>query len=364
MGRSKTNKRLSYPDLEKVFGIGATTIGYRIRHMGMTLGEAISTPVGYEKYEIIGNRYGRYTVESRIPNSSKYNCLCDCGNKFIAERSNIVSGRQQSCGCLNMENRHNRHGDLSGQVINGVLLKEKVESERDPAGHYHVRYLCVCPHCGNDFISRLSNIKSGNTGGCGCTRNHYRHIDLVGRDFEFCHVDERLPNQIQPSGGSRVIYKCTCCCGNTYTDWAFTILHGRSNCGCQKKVTSWGEARTRKWLDEHNINYSTQYWFDDLRGERNMPYFFDFGILDDDENLLCLIEYQGEQHYHESPNSSILNFGKKQREITDPAKKAYCKQNNIKLFEIAYFEDVDSRCEEIFNLLYHENTVPSSQETA
>ena len=91
-----------------------------------------------------------------------------------------------------------------------------------------------------------------------------------------------------------------------------------------------------------------------------MPYFFDFAILDEDENLVCLIEYQGEQHYHEL-SKSIKDFGKTQREISDPAKRAYCKQNNIKLFEIAYNENVQERCEEIFNLLYHDNTVPSTQ---
>ena len=366
MGRSKTSKKLSYNDLSKIFGIDRNTIGWRVRN-GMTLSDALNTPVNSYMNDLTGKRFSRLFAEYRINGNRKtqckYHCVCDCGNECDVSYSNLVSGRQKSCGCLNMENRHNRHKDRTGQIINGVKIKSRTEDEIDSKGHHFMRYLCECPHCGSDFISRLANILSDNTNGCGCTRHQYtHHIDLVGKDFEFCHVNKRLPNQIQPSGGSKVIYECTCCCGKKYTDWAYTILHGRSNCGCQK-IISKGEYETKKWLDDNNVNYITQYWFDDLRGDKNMPYFFDFAIIDDNENILCLIEYQGEQHYHET-HRGISNFGKVQREISDPVKREYCQKNNIKLFEIAYYEDTSVRCKEIFDLLYHDNTVPSSQETA
>jgi hypothetical protein len=182
-------------------------------------------------------------------------------------------------------------------------------------------------------------------------------MDLTGLDFEYCHVNRRVPNQVQPSGGTRVMYECTCICGKVYEDWAYTILHGRSNCGSENRI-SIGEETVRNWLDAKNIKYTTQYWFDDLRGKRNMPFYFDFSLLNEDDTLKALIEYQGEQHYHET-NKSISGFGEYQREVSDPLKREYCKKINIPLFEIAYNENTQQKCEEIYNLLYHEDTVPS-----
>lgn len=360
------NKRLTFCDLEKVFNIQSSTIRYRLRS-GMTLKEALETPVNSYIHDLTGERFHRLLVQYTIPGDNKHgrkcHCLCDCGNECDVLQENLLTGKQKSCGCLNMQNRHNRHKDMSGQIINGVKLIQKTASEIDCSDIFRIHYLCECPFCGSLFDARYSNIVSGNTKGCGCTRHQYTsHIDLVGRDFEYCHVNKRLPDQIQPSGGSRVIYECTCCCGKKYTDWAFTILHGRSNCGC-KKIMSKGEEEVKAWLDRNSIPYIQWYRFDDLRGKRNMPYSFDFAIFDDEENLLCLIEYQGEQHYHELQHS-IKDFGKEQREVSDPAKRKYCKDHHIKLFEIAYNEDTTAKCEEIFHLLYHDNTVPSTLETA
>ena len=325
--------------------------------------KALSLPVGYNKRDLSGQIFGRLTAEYKIAKTNKWHCLCVCGNECDVDQYNLLFGRQLSCGCLNNERRHEKHKDKAGSTINGVKLLYRTEDEIDSNGTHYIHYMCVCPFCGKEFDARYHNITTGNTKGCGCTRYQYtNHIDLTGKDFEFCHVDKRIENQIQPSGGYRVMYECTCICGNKFTDWAYTIMHGRSNCGC-KRITSKGECKIREWLDNRCVSYTTQFWFDDLRGEYNKPLFFDFALYDEDNNLLGLIEFQGEQHYHEV-KTSIKNFGKKQREVTDPMKREYCKKNNIKLFEISYLDSVKSKCEEIYKLLYHDNTVPSSQETA
>jgi hypothetical protein len=64
------------------------------------------------KTDIVGKRYGRLTVVSyshkvkRINSNGYkhyYNCICDCGNNCLAERSAL--GRTiNSCGCLRKEN--------------------------------------------------------------------------------------------------------------------------------------------------------------------------------------------------------------------------------------------------------------------
>lgn len=55
------------------------------------------------------------------------------------------------------------------------------------------------------------------------------------------------------------------------------------------------------------------------------PLKFDFAIFQED-NLICLIEYNGIQHYTDKGE-----FGKFQREVSDTKKKNYCKIHQIPL---------------------------------
>lgn len=55
---------------------------------------------------MIGNKYGRLTVLSCVGKDkwrkTKWNCLCECGNEVVVNRSNL--GRTTfSCGCLRKE---------------------------------------------------------------------------------------------------------------------------------------------------------------------------------------------------------------------------------------------------------------------
>ena len=53
------------------------------------------------------------------------------------------------------------------------------------------------------------------------------------------------------------------------------------------------------------------------------------------------IEYQGKQHYEEDPGNP--EFGRYQREVTDPLKRWYCREKQIPLYEIGYFENTRER---------------------
>lgn len=61
--------------------------------------------------DLTGQRFGRLSVLSRTELSStgkktthsQWLSQCDCGNKTVSPRFNLVSGRAMSCGCLNSE---------------------------------------------------------------------------------------------------------------------------------------------------------------------------------------------------------------------------------------------------------------------
>ena len=59
------------------------------------------------KIDLTGNKFGRLTVISFSHKGNRrrmyWNCICECGNKCIIERSHLRSGHSKSCGCLSKE---------------------------------------------------------------------------------------------------------------------------------------------------------------------------------------------------------------------------------------------------------------------
>ena len=75
---------------------------------------------------------------------------------------------------------------------------------------------------------------------------------------------------------------------------------------------------------------------------------FDFAIFSNEDKLLFLLEYDGEQHYKE------INFFRNSLEniqMRDKMKEEYCLKNNIKLIRISYKENINEKLEGIFNEL-------------
>ena len=98
------------------------------------------------------------------------------------------------------------------------------------------------------------------------------------------------------------------------------------SCGC---LHSKGELLIESLLKEHNINFKREFSYKDLYVNKGRAKF-DFAILDDDDEVKLLIEYQGIQHFQNT------RFGRLQREISDDKKREYCKQHHIELIEIPY----------------------------
>lgn len=79
---------------------------------------------------------------------------------------------------------------------------------------------------------------------------------------------------------------------------------------------------------QKNINIIPQYTFDDLWGINELLRF-DFGILDDNNNLLFLIEVDDEEHTDN--HKSKRRIESKQRDLK---KDEYCKNKGIKLYRM------------------------------
>lgn len=100
---------------------------------------------------------------------------------------------------------------------------------------------------------------------------------------------------------------------------------------CPQCNISKGEYKISKILEKYDIAYEIQYKFKDCRFYKELP--FDFYL----PKYNMLIEYDGEQHF------KIVNWfggfnGFINTKIRDTIKNIYCKENNIKLIRIPYWE--------------------------
>ena len=122
-------------------------------------------------------------------------------------------------------------------------------------------------------------------------------------------------------------WNCKCDCGNEVIVAGNHLRTGHTtSCGCIKSA---GEMYINTILSQNNINYSTQYTV--LIDKAY--YRFDCAILDNDNNLIRLIEFDGEQHYEES---NFYDYQTTHR--NDLRKNQYCKENDIPLVRIPYWE--------------------------
>lgn len=106
--------------------------------------------------------------------------------------------------------------------------------------------------------------------------------------------------------------------------------------GCWKCNMSVSERRMLDILDKHNINYIPQYSFVDCR----YKYALKFDAFDIDNNVV--FEYNGEQHYYPvdfaGKGKEWANNNFQINRMRDAIKTDYCKQNNIEMVVIPYWE--------------------------
>lgn len=116
-------------------------------------------------------------------------------------------------------------------------------------------------------------------------------------------------------------------------------------------LSSNGEVKIHNVLTDAGIPFCEEYEFDDLVSSSGRHLRFDFAVFDDDNNLICLIEFQGKQHYQ-----SVAKFGGKRgvsrQKYNDNLKRQYCIKHNYKLVSIPWFEEDKINYEYLAQLIY------------
>lgn len=284
--------------------------------------------------DLTGQKFGRLTVLERdLSRKGVYwICRCDCGNIKSILGQHLKSKHTQSCGCLQKERASEANlKNLVGERFGKLIVLKIDDSKKGNQGQLY--WICQCD-CGKIKSILGTALKNGDTISCGCSQEAHRRAlmeeyDLSGQAFGKLIVVER--DEMVSGERKRAHYLCQCECGNAVIVSGQHLRSGHTtSCGCS---LSKGELKIIEILKNQKISFKTQFSFDNLKGD-NKKLRFDFAIIKDKE-LICLIEYQGKQHYNNLDFFGGESALKKQKRYDD-LKREYCKNNNIKLIEIPY----------------------------
>ena len=198
----------------------------------------------------------------------------------------------------------------------------------------NVWWNCQC-QCGKIFTATTTEINKGTRKSCGCMKSQLlsqAHLqDLTGQIFGELTVLRRNKEAQVEGHKTTTMYDCQCSCGNIITvERGKLVSRGQSSCGCKQSI---GELHIHKILKNNNINYKSQYTCSELKTDKNGFYKFDFAILDEQNQIIRLIEFDGPQHEKESNF-----FNDKELQHRDNFKNAFAKNKNIPLVRIPYYK--------------------------
>lgn len=236
----------------------------------------------------------------------------------------------------------------SGQLIGdyGIAYIKEIDFEKDLYYNKPIRKTknrkawFQCGVCGEVFPAIVGNIKSGNTSSCGCIKIK----DYTNKQFGYLKV--LCPTELRSNDG-RILWKCQCQkCGKIKLYRMDHLVQGDTvSCGCLKK--SIAVDLIKNILDKNKIIYEEEKTFKKcINPLNNYHLYFDFYLPD----YNCCIEYDGELHYQ---SSTFFGGEEKLKELQyrDDIKNQYCKNNNIKLIRIPYWEQNNIKDEYILNKL-------------
>lgn len=214
-----------------------------------------------------------------------------------------------------------------------------------------INWVCQCECSEHKYIlATLTNLKRGVNKSCGSTEDFIfmqeenkknKQNELIGKTFNQLYVESYSHTE-----NKRIFYNCICkLCGSKVIIRKDSLQNGHAqSCGCMR---SHGENAIKQFLNKHNIQFISEYKFNDLKDKSYLR--FDFAILKDNQ-LQCLIEYDGKQHY-EKDESTFFSSSFEDIQKRDMIKNEYCRLHLIPLYRIRYDEDVNTKMEEILNVL-------------
>ena len=223
--------------------------------------------------------------------------------------------------------------NLTNKIFDRLTAKRRVWPTNGRKGQTY--WLCEC-ECGNKVVSTRTDLSRGHSRSCGCLNKEIVNNQSTISPGDIINGFTFIEKDLSRKGNSRAYYWKVKCphCGKIYSASPYSITcTGIQSCGCLK--ISKGEEVVKKVLEENNISFRTQVTFSDLVSKRNGHLKFDFGIYEKGQ-LICLIEYDGEQHTIRKPGRFGGHDDFDIVQENDNQKNEYCRNKKIPLIRIPY----------------------------
>lgn len=244
--------------------------------------------------------------------------------------ANFTKGRGcPYCAKRKCRNQEEYITDLAVKKPNIEVLGEYVNLK--------TKILHKCKVCGYEWYVKPNNLLHNKNGCPKCgKRAKLTHEEFLEK-LNTIHSDI-IPLDNYTTHATKIRFQCKKC-GNIWEATPNNILNGE---GCPKCKLSKGEKAISYFLDRNNIEYISQYKFQDCFYINLLP--FDFYLP---KFNLC-IEYDGIQHFQPCTFGGV-SFERAEKalelcKLKDKIKTEYCKNNNIKLLRIPYtqFNNIDN----------------------
>lgn len=291
------------------------------------------------KINLLNQKIGKLLVieetNKRKNKSIVWKCQCECGN--IEEFSTKELRSDGLIQCHQCGNSRKPQTGLTKDIIGKKFNHLTVLSKSDKRIGGKIGYKCQCD-CEKQTIIYVSktDLERNHTISCGCSKRKYQIGDKIN-NREIINYGE--------SQNNHYYYNVKCLfCGREYKIIG-SALKTTFSCGCQKSL---GEFNIIQILNQNNIKYKKEYCFP------GSSFRFDFAILNENNEVIRLIEFDGEQHYEQNiKNSGWNTYEKYQYTLENDMKKnQIAKDNNIPLVRIPYWKRDEITMEILFGTKY------------
>lgn len=276
----------------------------------------------------------KYIGYKKITKSKKKNTLvsleCSCGNCFNVILTKMVNGYYKTIECNDCKVKHNIRGLKKGTKKNLEIIENhgyKILNKE-----YYLKQTI-------NFTTKVDVEDEygfkGSVSANLCTKaKHFATFSIrQNREFFIDNVNLLFKQNSCHTKCIGIIdidnVLCICECGKNIQLSVYQIKGRKYRCdNCTNRYSSL-ETKVKNYLSENNIEFIMQYKFNDCKDKLPLP--FDFYLP---QQNTC-IETDGKQHYKICFGNEA-DFHKTKEH--DNIKNEYCKNKNINLIRIPYYE--------------------------
>lgn len=264
--------------------------------------------------------------------------LCKClvdGHEWAPTPNDLLTGKGcPVCGRLSSNQKKTKTNE---QFLYDLSLVSTTITPIEPYINAKEKIWVRCNTCGHEWQVEPDGLLQGR--GCPeCAKNNSHDRQAKSNEQflqELAEINPMLtPLEPYYNDHTKILVRCEI---HDYT-WFVApnkILHRQT--GCPKCNLSSNEEKIIDILEDLEYSIEAQKRFDDCRDKYSLP--FDIYV----KELNLLIEYDGEGHYYPIPRGDMSKEEAEERLLIvqkhDSIKTQYCKENNIPLIRIPYWEN-------------------------